>query len=82
MAVLHPLDCPELAPVLFWELKLALKGRRYDINTVKKQPSHVCTPNSGEEGGHIYQGKSIQGMSLLQKSVWLLVCYINCNICL
>ena len=27
MAVLHPLYCPDLAPFLFWKLKLALKGR-------------------------------------------------------
>ena len=37
MAVLHSLYCPDLAPVLFWELKLALKERRRgDINTIQE----------------------------------------------
>jgi len=54
MAVLHPLYCPELAPFLFWKLKLALKGRRCDFSTVQEQSSVVFIPNSGEDGGHIY----------------------------
>ena len=55
MAVPHPLYCPDLAPFRFWELKLALKGRRCgDISTIQEQYAAVCTPNSGEAGRHIY----------------------------
>ena len=83
MAVLHPLYHPDLAPFHFWKLKLALKGRRCgDISTIQEQSAVLCNPNSGEDSRHIYWGQSITGMSLVQKSVWLLVRYINWNICL
>ena len=80
---MHPLYYTDLAAFLFWELKLALKGRRCgDISTIQVQSSVVCSSNSGKDGRHIYYGKSLKEMSLVQKSVWLLVCYINWNICL
>ena len=41
MAVLHPLNCPDLAPFLFWKLKLALKGRSCDISTIQDQSPGV-----------------------------------------
>ena len=65
-------------------LKLeALKGRRCgDISTIQEQSPVVCSPNSGEYSRHTYWGQSIKGMSLVQKLIWLLVCYINWNICL
>jgi len=60
------------------KLKLALKGRRCgDISTIQEQSPVVCSPNSGEYGRHTYWGQSIEGMPLVQKSMWLLVCYIN-----
>ncbi len=54
MAVLHPLYCPDLAPFLFWKLKLALKERRCDMSTIQEQSPVVYWPNSGEDGRHIY----------------------------
>jgi len=55
MAVLHPLYCPDLAPFHFWKLKLALKGRRCgDMSTIQEQSPDVCSPNSAEDGRHIY----------------------------
>ena len=54
MAVLHPLYCPDLAPFLFWKLKLALKERRCDMSTIQEQSPIVYWPNSGEDGRHIY----------------------------
>jgi len=47
MAVLHPLYCPDLAPFLFWKLKLALKGRRCgDKSTIQEQSLVVCSPKA------------------------------------
>ncbi len=54
MAVLHPLYCPDLAPFLFWKLKLALKGRicgdisknsllLYAVQTVEKMVHIIGT---------------------------------------
>jgi len=40
---------PDLAPFLFWELKLALKGRRCD-GTIQEQSPVLCSPNSAEDG--------------------------------
>ena len=49
----HPLYCPDLAPFLFWKLRLALKGRRCDISIIQEQSPVVCSPNSGEESRNI-----------------------------
>jgi hypothetical protein len=72
---------PDLAPFLFWELKLALKGRRCD-STIQEQSPVLCSPNSAEDGRHIYWGQSIRVIFLVQKWIWLLVCHISWNICL
>ncbi len=55
MAILHPLYCPDLAPFLVWKLKLALKGRKCgDISIIQEQSPVEYSPNSGEDGRHIY----------------------------
>ena len=55
MAVLHPMYCPDWALFLFWKLMLALKGKRCgDIRTIQEQSPVVWSPNSREDGRHIY----------------------------
>jgi len=78
MAVLHTLYCALGGSIPFWQLKLAQNGRRCgDSSTIQEQSAVVCSPNSAEDGRHIYWGNSIKEMSHVLKSKWLLVCYIN-----